>query len=174
MPNKEDPMSPYDSSLAVAAPLPETAAPPSGERITLETRFGTFEVDPSRAIEMPQGPIGFAEMQRFALLDAPGAPDATFKLYQSLDDPGLTFVVVPLAEESEIIDEADLAAACEAFCIARADAAFLLIATFRPSAGGRPEATVNLKAPVVLDTVHRVARQVVFAGDRYPMRHPLT
>lgn len=172
MPDKEDPMSPYDSSLALAEPLPDVA-PSGADRMTLETRFGTFEVDPARAIEMPQGPIGFAEMQRFALLDAPGAAEGPFKLYQSLDDPGLTFVVVPLAEESEAIDEADLAAACEAYCIARDNAAFLLIATFRPGADGTPEATVNLKAPIVLDTVHRVARQVVFAGDRYPMRHPL-
>ncbi len=172
MPDKEDPMSPYDSSLALAEPLPDVAAS-GADQITLETRFGTFEIDPARAIEMPQGPIGFAEMHRFALLDAPDAAEGPFKLYQSLDDPGLTFVVVPLAEESEVIDAADLDAACEAYCIARTDAAFLLIATFRPSAEGKPETTVNLKAPIVLDTRNLVARQVVFSGERYPMRQPL-
>jgi len=166
-------MTPYDSSLALAAdPVLETPAE-GGETFTLHTRFGAFEVDPALTIDMPQGPIGFTEMHRFVLLDVPNGDGGPFKLYQSLDDAGLTFVVVPLPEGSEAIEEADLAAACEAYCIVRENAAFLLIATIRPGIDGKPETTVNLKAPIVLDTRNLVARQVVFSGERYPMRQPL-
>lgn len=165
-------MSPYDSNLALAEDPGREASAADSRRI-LKTRFGTFEVDTDKAIFMPQGPIGFTDMQSFALLDAPNAEAGPFKLLQSLDDPALTFVVVPLPEESDAIAEADLEAACAAYSIARENAAFLLIATFRPQPDGSTQTTVNLKAPIVLDVVHRVARQVVFSGDRYPMREPL-
>ena len=33
--------------------------------------------------------------------------------------------------------------------------------------------TVNLKAPLLIDSAKRTGRQHVFAGEHYPLRHPL-
>ena len=164
-------MTPFDTNLALA----ETgeAAVSGAETFQVTNRFGTFDIDPRKIVEMPQGPMGFAEMTRFALLDVPGAEDGAFKLFQSLDDIALTFIVVHLPEGSSAIAEADIAAGCHAYAMTRADVAVLLIANVRSDDQGKTSTTVNLKAPLLVDTRHRVARQVVFANDAYDLRHPL-
>jgi flagellar assembly factor FliW len=167
-------MSPLDTA-AVAMADTDTHETESAPRnlTTISTRFGTFEVDLDKAIDMPQGPIGFTDLSRFALLDVPENPEGPFKLFQALEDNSVTFIVTVLPTESELIDEADLEAACTNYSIRRDNAAFLLITKVSRDAEGGVATTVNLRAPIVVDAVHKVARQAVFTGDRYPMRHPL-
>jgi len=164
-------MTPFDTNLALA----ETgeAAVSDAETFQLTNRFGTFDIDPNKVIEMPQGPMGFAEMTRYALLDVPGAEEGAFKLFQSLDDTALTFIVVHLPQGSSAIAEADIVAGCHAYAMRRENVAVLLIANVRSEADGKTTTTVNLKAPLLVDTRHRVARQVVFTNDAYDLRHPL-
>lgn len=164
-------MTPLD--LAAVPATSETTGDGSGDpanRITLGTRFGTFEIDLTKTIYMPQGPHGFSDLHKFAVLDAPDGGNSPFKLWQSIEDPGLTFIVTPLPNDSDLIAEEDLAAACSAYSIARENAAFLLITKVRRDDDGNPVTTVNLRAPLVVDMVHFVARQVVFSGERYPMQ----
>lgn len=167
-------MSPYDSTLALADD-PAMASPDgNGDMIVLKTRFGTFEVDPAKTIEMPQGPIGFTDHRHFALLDLEGEQETPFKLFQSLDDNALTFVVLPVQAEDPAIEPEDRAAACDAYGVPAERAAFMVIATVRKNASGGVETTVNLRAPLLIDTQTLAARQVVFSGERYPMRQPLS
>jgi flagellar assembly factor FliW len=172
MPLKEEhAMTPSHSSVALADRAPEKAQ--VQDVATIETRFGTFEVDLDKTIAMSQGLIGFAHLRRFALLDVPGAEQGGFKLFQSLDDTGVSFIVLPLSEDSGAIDPSDLDAACEMYGVARANAAFLLIATVRRAETGGATTTVNLKAPLLVDTEQRSARQVIFSDQKYSTRHPL-
>ncbi len=53
-----------------------------------------------------------------------------------------------------------------------ADTAFLLIVTVR-SEGGKRSMTVNLRAPIAIDTGRRAARQCVLSNNAYSVRHPL-
>jgi flagellar assembly factor FliW len=56
------------------------------------TRFGSLAIDPSAAIEFPDGLIGFGG-QRFTLLATTPAPDAPFLWLHSLDEPALALPV---------------------------------------------------------------------------------
>lgn len=162
-------MSVTNSSLAVAERAQE--GPKEG---TIDTRFGRFEVDFDKAIRIPRGIIGFETAYSFILLDVPGESNQAFKLLQSLDDPALGFIVLPLSPQDEAIAEADLQASCAAFGVAREDAAFLLIVTVRPDAEGTVRMTVNLRAPLLLDTRTQTGWQVVLSDQSYSIRHPLT
>ena len=55
------------------------------------TRFGVIEIADERVIEFPKGLLGFPGMKRYCLLQP--CEDALFFWLQSLDDPGLAFVV---------------------------------------------------------------------------------
>ena len=55
------------------------------------TRFGLVAIAEDRVISFPKGLLGFSECTRFCLLE-PGA-DACFFWLQSLDEPGLAFVI---------------------------------------------------------------------------------
>lgn len=164
-------MSPSHSPVALADRTPAEAQ--VQDVATIETRFGTFEVELGKTITMRQGLVGFAHLRRFALLDVPGAEQGGFKLFQSLDDTGVSFIVVPLGEDSGAIEQADLDAACEMYDVPRANAAFLLIATVRRDDAGGAVTTVNLKAPLLVDTEERSARQVIFSDQKYSTRQPL-
>lgn len=164
-------MTPLDTAAAPTTSENANTANPDGENVIhLGTRFGTFEIDLSKTIHMPQGPMGFADLHKFAVLDAPDSPDSPFKLFQSIEDKGVTFVVTPLPPASELISEDDLTAACLSYSIARENAAFLLITKIRRDSNGNPITSVNLRAPILVDMANLVARQVVFSGESYPMQ----
>ncbi|NIR61560.1 MAG: flagellar assembly protein FliW [Gammaproteobacteria bacterium] len=58
--------------------------------------------------------------------------------------------------------------------IARARASFLLIVTIRANETGEGIGmSVNLRAPIVLDSEQRIARQHVLSNGDYPVRQDL-
>ncbi|MBI5868972.1 MAG: flagellar assembly protein FliW, partial [candidate division Zixibacteria bacterium] len=56
------------------------------------TRFGNIETDEGHILDFPKGLLGFENNRRYALLSRPDYQP--FMHLQSLDDPGLAFVVV--------------------------------------------------------------------------------
>jgi len=153
-------------SYASPSPMPAVAeAPP------LVTRFGAIAPDPERIIVFPRGLLGFPNQHRYVLSDIPGT-DAIFKLLQSLDDPDLSFVVLPLDASEGPIANSDLVAARTALAIEEAALAVLAIVTLRAE-HERVDFTVNLRAPLLVDTGRRLGYQHVLPNDAYPLRHPL-
>lgn len=144
----------------------------AGGPVTVATRFGTFDFTADQTFYMPRGPHGFTDYHLFGLANLPEPAPKTFKLLQSLDDPELSFIVVAFDPASGAITAQHLSEAAGSLSIAVADAVFLLIVTLRPAEGGTT-ATVNLRAPLVLDLDRRIASQVVFADSAYPIQQPL-
>lgn len=142
------------------------------EAVVIETRFGAFEFTALNRISMPCGLHGFTGYSEFGLANLPEPAPETFKLLQSMDDPGLSFIVTQLDVDAGAIAEEDLRDGASSVGIAPEAAVFLLIVTLRPSENGTT-ATVNLRAPIVLDLERRVARQVVLANNAYPIRRAL-
>ncbi|MBK1670998.1 hypothetical protein CKO28_23610 [Rhodovibrio sodomensis] len=165
-------MAPNDTqvSFALAEPPVETAPAPAEQ---LRTRFGTLTIKPAHKLEMPRGPFGFSDYTQFALADVPNQPASQFRILQSLEDTEVSFIVLPTAADNEWIGTADFEAACASYCFDPTTSGLLLIATMRRDTNGQVKATVNLKAPIVLDTANQLARQVVFTSDAYTIRHPL-
>lgn len=148
------------------SPMHAAAAEPP-----IVTRFGALALDPARIVAFPLGLLGFAGQHRYVLAEIPGA-DAAFKLLQSIDDPDLSFVVLPLDATDGPIANADLLAAREALAIEEAALAVLAVVTLR-TAAERVDFTVNLRAPLLIDTHRRLGYQHVLPNDAYPLRHPL-
>ena len=154
------------SHQAPPQPMPEPDLPAS-----LATRFGEVALDRDRLITFPAGLLGFADCRRYALADLPGRPVA-FKLLQSVDEPELAFLVLPLELDEGPIGRDDLAQACDELGLEWQALVALALVTLRQEDGG-VHFSINLKAPLLIDSRHQLGRQHVFAGDAYLLRHDL-
>ncbi len=158
------------TQLATASVDP-AAPPPAPGVSSIATRFGTLALDPARLITLPGGLLGFADCQRFALAELPDS-QGPFKLLQSVDEPELAFLVLPVDPDADLIARKDLEHACQALRIDWPALAVLALVTVRPEAAG-VHFSINLKAPLLIDTGRQTGRQHVFAGEAYPLRYDL-
>ncbi len=151
---------------------PDALVASTAETVVIETRFGEISFDRDDAIYLPRGLFGYADYHDFGLANLPDPRLEQFKLMQSLTEPSLSFIVAPLNMESDIIDAADIDAASEMLSIARTDTAVLLIVATR-KVGVETQVSVNLRAPIIVDTKSQTGWQYVLNNSRYPVRHVL-
>lgn len=132
-------------------------------------RFGDLRYGEDDILRFPRGVPGFEDHTRWVLA---GEDDHPIKWLQSLDDgdvalpvitPRLFFadyhVNLPKGELDvlELDGEADMA---------------LLVVVAVPD-GDPLRATINLRAPIVVNGRKRLARQVISLDEQYEVRHPL-
>lgn len=133
------------------------------------TRFGVVEVDESTLITMPSGPLGFEDSTRFCLIQ--NRTGASFRWLQSIEDPGLAFVVVDPSEyfdDYEIeIGESDVQ---KLQLNSEEDALVLSILTIRDNG---QTVSANLAAPIVVNSKNLTGAQIVLQDERYTARHSL-
>jgi flagellar assembly factor FliW len=162
--------------LANSTALETPATPPTFEdeakTLVIESRFGTLTIHPHATILFPQGLLGFGDCRDFALADLPNGKQPQFKALQCLTDANLAFLVAPLPSDSSAIDRVDVEEACQSLSIAQEDLVIVLIVTVRRDDDGS-HVSVNLRAPVLIDTRRRVARQYVLPNNKYEIRHKL-
>jgi len=133
------------------------------------TRFGSIDVDDSAVITMPSGLIGFETCTRFCLIRHRAGEN--FQWLQSVEEPGLAFVVVDPAAyfdgyEIEISDsDVDRLGLVDA-----EDAVVFTIVTIRD---GGASITANLAAPIVINSKNNIGAQVVLQNELYTTRHAL-
>ena len=133
------------------------------------TRFGTVEVPDDIVLHLPDGMIGFPQLQRYAILKQ--REDSVFLWLHSLEDPALAFpVVLPWVfywdYEVQLSDE-DMGA----IAVERADQ-ISIYCVVKVGSNVR-ESTINLFSPVVVNNGERVARQVINAAGGYTTRDRL-
>lgn len=150
------------------------SAPPSGgdEKTTVKTRFGVIEFDLNQALTFPKAIPGFVGYQLFGLAMVPSETQSSFMLLQALEPDDLSFIVLPYDASAGLIDAKDVEDALQHLGIAAPDCAIMLIATFRRM-GGSFETSVNMRAPIFIDTAKRLAWQYILPNDRYEVRHSL-
>lgn len=136
----------------------------------MPTRFGPVAVEPERVISIPHGLFGFTGRTRFVIAELPER-DVPFKLLQSIDDPDLGFLVLPLTGDAPVRRQ-DLESAARRAGIASEALVGLAIVTLR-AAPGEVRCTINLKAPILIDSERRVGMQHVLQAERYAVRHPV-
>jgi flagellar assembly factor FliW len=131
------------------------------------TRFGTVEVADDRVMEFPKGLLGFSEKRRFCLLQP--SDDACFFWLQSVDDPGLAFVVTDpalfIAEYSVPIRGDQM----ESLGLETLEDAQVFVIVNKVGEA----LTGNLQGPLVVNTRTRVGEQFVLAEKRWTTRHTL-
>lgn len=134
----------------------------------VESRSEVRVVEEIPVIELVEPMPGFPGRTHFALVRLD--EDGVLCSLKSVDDPDLRFLVVPptvfFPDYAPELDEATVAA----LKIERAED--VLVLTVVNPGDQAANATANLLAPVVVNTVSRQATQVVLAED-LPVRAPL-
>ena len=132
----------------------------------IDTKFyGEIEIDEEQIIDFPQGLPGFEEQKRFVYLKPEGS---FFGSLQAVDLPGLGFVVIsPFVICSDYHFDLDEQVVSD-LGLNKPEEVLLLSIVNIPH--GQPkDATVNLQAPVVINTKNRRGAQVVLT-EGYPLR----
>lgn len=153
-----------------SAPTPASSA--GGAAHVIETNFGAVSFDASSHISLPRGLLGFSEHQDFALTSLPDPRLEQFMLLQSLDEPQLSFLLLPLGENSGALTEDDKNEITQALGLQAVDVAFLFIVTIRKIGEGI-SLTFNKRAPVVIDARNRTGFQHVLSNSAYQIQQPL-
>ena len=130
--------------------------------------FGELEVEETEIYHFKHGVPGFEQVKRFVLInnEEEGSP---FKWLQGVDEPRPAFVIVdPFAIrkdyevelKDEVLEELDIkdAADVSVYCIVVVP-------------DDISKMTVNLQAPLILNTVSHKGRQFILDTDRYGVRH---
>jgi len=132
-------------------------------------RFGQIEVSSEEIISIPSGIFGFPEDHDFCLVDS--GDDTLILWLQSLSNPHLAFPVLePKVFKPDYIVRLSAAELRELRLNSINDASVFTILTI-PS--DLTEMTANLKAPVVINTKEKVAKQVVLQENDQPIKHPM-
>ena len=139
---------------------------------TIKSRFGEISVDPEKAVYFPRGLLGIPDKFSFMLAHFPNPKMQQFTLLQSLDDENLSFITLPLEFNNTMIAAEDLRTACRDLQIEERDLVVLLIVLVHRGLD-QVRLSVNLRAPVLIDSKRRKGNQYVFIQDHYKVQHML-
>jgi flagellar assembly factor FliW len=151
----------------VASPAMMKVREGEGVHVTAMTESDSLPV-----VEMPDGLPGFPDLRRFALF--PLEDSGLVQELRSLEDDAVRFVVVPsVVFYPDYAPEIDDATARKLDLSEDSDTAplVLLVVTVGDTLA---ESTVNLLAPVVINSATRVAAQVVLDDTSLALRAPLS
>lgn len=126
------------------------------------------EVETVPTLELVQPILGFPAARHFAIVDH---HDSLLRTLQCLDDTDLRFLVVPptvfYPDYAPVVSDQVV----EDLQIADASDVLLLVLLTAPD--GLATATVNLRAPLVINVRTRRAAQVVLEDQDHPLAAPL-
>ncbi|MDH3252221.1 MAG: flagellar assembly protein FliW [Ignavibacteria bacterium] len=120
-------------------------------------QFGDIDYQETHEFQFPDGIIGFEHLRKFLIID--DEDSQPFRWLVSLEDPNLSFPMIP---PSIVVPD-------YAPVLPTGGTVFAVAVLNEPI----EQSTVNLRAPVMIDTVTREGRQVVLEQDRYSLQHPL-
>lgn len=139
--------------------------------MVVDTRyFGQIEIEEEKIIHFTKGIPGFEEYKDYTILyDNEGEGEPFFSWLQCVTEKGLAFPIVNPFKVKEdynpVVEDALLAEIGE--CNAE-DLAIFLLATVPANPH---KTTVNLKAPLLINTVNRQGMQIIVENEDYEIRH---
>lgn len=136
----------------------------------VESRFGKIKINRENSVYFPRGILGFPENLDFCLADFPSEKMEQFKVLQCLNDKELAFVVLPVQMQNQLIEQQDIDEATEILGIDKQNLAILLIVSVHRKASS-VSLSVNVRAPIMVDTAQKLAAQFVFPNNKYEIRH---
>lgn len=145
----------------------------------VETRLGKVKLNLSSAIFFPHGIIGFNNLHYYCLCSIPDNKIADgVLLLQSAEDSKLGFIVLPLAErfykeKNNLIKYEDIMLAANSYDIKEQNLSVLVIASIKIE-NSKPQISINLKAPILVDGHEKIAYQHVFVKHDYPLAFELS
>lgn len=132
--------------------------------------FGEIEMDEKSVIQFPNGIPGFHEEKKFVLLDIPDNP--AFQILQSVHNQQLAFVVTnPYLFYKDYEFELDEGTIEQLYIEKPEDVVVFTIVTLHDPF---EKSTINLQAPIVMNTKNNHAKQVVLNNTAYQTKHPIS
>jgi flagellar assembly factor FliW len=136
----------------------------------IKTRvFGEIELAEDKIIHFPEGIIGFPDLRDFSLLyDEEDGDDSTMKWLQSLDEPAFAIPVIEpyLVKPDYVFQVADETTEC----LGNAVVEHILTLVTLTVPEDLEAMSVNLKAPILVNSDERKACQLVVEED-YPIKY---
>lgn len=127
-------------------------------------RFGEIDLEQESIIFFIDGLLGFEDKKKWIIID-----NGLLGWIQSIDDPDLAFVV---ANPFEFYEDYDFSVNNEDFDLLaldqKLDVVVLCIVSVPPKVENM---TMNLLAPLVINSRKKVAKQVILSNERYSVRH---
>ena len=133
------------------------------------TRFGELDIPEEQILDFPHGMPGFLEEKQFVFMEY--QPDSPFYFLQSVSDADLTFLMInPFAffNDYEFAMDDELLAE-----IGLSDENPPLVFNIASVKDTLENMTVNLAAPVLVNSRDRKAVQLVIEKTEFPTRYPL-
>lgn len=132
--------------------------------------MGEIDIHPSDIISFEHGIPGFEEEKEFIQL--PISEESLFQVLQSVKTEELAFIItspfIAIADYCFDLEEATI----EALDIKREeDIAVFGIVSLKDTLAS---STINLKAPIVVNTTNNKAKQVILEKEDYAIRHKLS
>lgn len=143
------------------------------EKLVYQTQYGEIELQGDKLISFADGIIGFSHCTVFGLAKHPGASDSPILIMQCVNDSNVNFAVVDYKSLNFEYNKADYAEAIKAAGVKAKDAILLLIIRGIENGDGAKSVLVNTKAPVVLDTENKIAKQVILNSKELSTQHEL-
>lgn len=132
--------------------------------------FGKIDIEEEKIITLEGGMIGLPEYQKFALIfdEEKGQKESSIMWFQSMDDPGTAFPVMhpnlvkpdynPTVNDELLLPLGELT-----------EANTYVLVTMTAAADVK-ETSVNLKAPIIINTDTRKGCQMIVEDD-YPVKY---
>ena len=137
--------------------------------VTLDTRFGSFQVCPEEILTFPAGLPGFESNRRFVLLSSEAI--APLQCLHAVDGELPAFLVIDpnliSAEYRSTFAESALAG------VATPGVNLVWLALITLCGDNEPP-TVNLRAPVIINPEQMIGAQIVSSDRAHLARHALT
>ncbi|MBM6619042.1 flagellar assembly protein FliW [Bacillus suaedaesalsae] len=136
----------------------------------LATKYhGEIEIEEKEIIRFEKGIPGFDEEQSFVIL--PFSDDSIFMILQSVTTPALAFVIADpfqFYKEYDFTLEDQTVEALE--LTSEKDVSIYVILTVQDPF---QKTTANLQAPIVINNVKKLGKQVILTGTDYGTRHSI-
>ncbi|MFF2092614.1 flagellar assembly protein FliW [Paenibacillus sp. NPDC058174] len=132
------------------------------------TRFGAFEYEESSIIHFANGIPGFKDNKNYILADIEDSP---FVFMQSVEDEDLTFIVASPFDFHEAY-EFELPQHLKTE-LQLQDESHIKVYNIVTISGLLDTATMNLIAPIIINTAERNGVQYILSEGNYSIKHPL-
>ncbi len=132
------------------------------------TRFGNIDYEDLDIVTFHEGLVGFPSFTSFVILCP--REDKPFRWLQSIDEPGLAFLVTdPAAYVEEYAPKISNSVAH--FLSLEPDTPRLLFTTVNIPRGKPAEMTLNLAGPIVINAEERKGKQIVLEDGAYTTKY---
>ena len=138
-------------------------------RLSIDTRFGTFDVDQADIMTFPDGVPGFDRCRRFVLLSS--APFAPLQCLHAVDGVAASF----LAVDPRLVMPGYQCALhpSDYECLRADDTTPLVWLALITVAEATEQASANLRAPIVVNPESMLGRQVISDDALLPVGYNL-